>query len=228
MFRALRDELGVTIDHQPVQLAPVPTDDEIRCFYDAVWNTHKTADAVLVQTLLYTGVRAAELVAIRLDDVDLDNCRIHITNRTRGDRDVPFPPTFRDTLSSHTDQMRTRGASHLFESSWKKPYSTRGVRALFARYAHRAGLDQTMAPQRIRRYLFAWLKTRGLDDALIQPYSGHQNRSPLARHTPTATLDDAQPTYDTTIVDYPIQPNRPHTHRDRPPTRPPTAVRPGG
>lgn len=48
VFRALRDELGVTIDHQPAQLAPVPTDDEIRCFYDAVWNTHKTADAVLV------------------------------------------------------------------------------------------------------------------------------------------------------------------------------------
>ena len=135
-------------------------------------------------------------------------------------------PRSKHSKSSKPPRPRNRLSG--IRAALQKPYSTRGVRALFARYAHRAGLDQTMAPQRIRRYLFAWLKTRGLDDALIQPYSGHQNRSPLARHTPTATLDDAQPTYDTTIVDYPIQPNRPHTHRDRPPTRPPTAVRPGG
>ena len=35
---------------------------------------------VLIKTLLYTGVRVAELVAIRLDDVDLDTCRIRITH----------------------------------------------------------------------------------------------------------------------------------------------------
>jgi hypothetical protein len=28
-----------------------------------------------------------------------------------------------------------RGASHLFESSWKRPYSTRGVQAMLGRYA---------------------------------------------------------------------------------------------
>jgi integrase len=33
----------------------------------------------LITTLLYTGARVAELVKIRLDDVDLDACRIRIT-----------------------------------------------------------------------------------------------------------------------------------------------------
>lgn len=39
----------------------------------------------------------------------------------------------------------------LFESSWKKPYSTRGVRAMLARYADKAGLDLTPAAGTIRR-----------------------------------------------------------------------------
>jgi integrase/recombinase XerD len=44
--------------------------------------------------LLYIGVRFAELVAIRLGEVDLDACRIRITNGKGGkDRTVPFPTT---------------------------------------------------------------------------------------------------------------------------------------
>lgn len=176
VFRALRDELGVPVDHQPKRLARVPTDDEIRRFYDTVWQANKTADAVLAKTLLYTGVRVAELVAIGVDDIDFDSCRIHI-NSTRGrHRDVPFPRAFRDTLAGHADGMRARGATHLFESSWKKPYSTRGVRALLARYAQQAGLDHTMAPQQLRHYLLARL-------------SNH---------------DDTQPAYDAIITKFPI------------------------
>ena len=30
--------------------------------------------------------------------------------------------------------MRAKGATHLFESSWKKPYSDRGVRKILAGY----------------------------------------------------------------------------------------------
>ncbi|SKA24498.1 MULTISPECIES: hypothetical protein [Legionella] len=26
-------------------------------------------------------------------------------------------------------------------------------------------------------FLFTWLKKKGIDDALIQPYSGHENRA---------------------------------------------------
>jgi hypothetical protein len=51
-----------------------------------------------------------------------------------------------------------QGGAHLFESSWKKPYSTRGVRALLARYAAKAGLTHNMPPHRLRHFLFTWPK----------------------------------------------------------------------
>ncbi len=153
---------------------------EIRRYYETVWKQRRGGDVVLIKTLLYTGVRVAELVAIRLDDVDLDSCRIRITQGKGGkDRVVPFPPSFKETLALHMQGMCERGASHFFESSWKKPYSIRGVRAMLARYAHAVGIAHPISPHRLRHFLFTWFKTQGIDDALIQPYSRHARRQSL-------------------------------------------------
>jgi integrase/recombinase XerD len=204
VFRALRDELDIEVAREPKRLPYVPTEAEIKRYYQVVWTARRTGDIVLIKTLLYTGVRVAELVAIRLDEVDLDACRIRITQgKGAKDRSVPFPTSFKETLALHIDAQRAKGAAFLFESSWKKAYSTRGVRALLARYAHQAGLTHNMAPHRLRHFLFTWLKTQGIDDALIQPYSGHASRQSLEIYSRIA-LADAQDTYEGIIDQFPV------------------------
>jgi integrase/recombinase XerD len=111
--------------------------------------------------------------------------------------------TFKETLALHIDSQRAKGATFLIESSWKKPYSTRGVRAMLARYAARAGLQHSMPPHRLRHFLFTWLKTQGVGDALIQPYSGHASRTSLEVYSPLA-LAQAQQTYERAIIDFPV------------------------
>ncbi len=192
--RHLRAELGVDVAKAPKKLPYVPTEDEIRRYYQTVWTARRGGDIVLIKTLLYTGVRVAELVQIRLTDVYLDACRIRITQgKGAKDRYVPFPATFKETLALHISAAQGKGAIFLFESSWKKPYSTRGVRAMLARYSGRAGLARNMPPYRLRHFLFTWLKTQGIDDALIQPYSGHASRTSLEIYSRLA-LTDAQHT----------------------------------
>jgi integrase/recombinase XerD len=203
VFRHLRIELDVEVQREAKRLPYVPTEDEIR-YYETVWKERRGSDIVLIKTLLYTGVRVAELVAIRLDEVDLDACRIRITlGKGSKDRVVPFPASFKETLALHIATMRERSASHLFESSWKKPYSTRGVRAMLARYATSAGLAHPISPHRLRHFLFTWLKTQGIDDALIQPYSGHASRQSLEVYSRMA-LADAQQSYDEVIGRFPV------------------------
>ncbi|MGH3809999.1 MAG: tyrosine-type recombinase/integrase [Pseudonocardiaceae bacterium] len=204
VFRHLRDELGVQAAKTPATLPYVPSTDEIRRYYETVWTGRRTGDIVLIKTLLYTGVRVAELVKIRIDDIDLDACRIRITQGKGGkDRYVPFPAAFKETLALHIAALRGKDAVFLFESSWKKPYSTRGVRAMLARYADKAGLDHHMPPHRLRHFLFTWLKTQGIDDALIQPYSGHASRTSLEIYSKIA-LGSAQNTYDGVIDQFPV------------------------
>jgi hypothetical protein len=133
VFRHLRDDLGVQVTKAPKKLPYVPTEAEIRAFYDAVWKARRGSDVVLIKTLLYTGTRVAELVRIQIADVDLDGCRIRITQgKGAKDRYVPFPGAFKETLALHIDGQRRAGAAFLFESSWKRPYSDRGVRKILA------------------------------------------------------------------------------------------------
>jgi integrase/recombinase XerD len=194
VFRHLRAELDVEVQREAKRLPYVPTEDEVRRYYQTVWKERRGSDVVLIKTLLYTGVRVAELVAIRLDDVDLDACRIRITQgKGNKDRVVPFPSTFKETLGLHMDAMRHRGAVHLFESSWKKPYSTRGVRAMLARYAKLADMAHPVSRPAVS----------GIDDALIQPYSGHASRQSLEVYSRIA-LADAQHSYDQVIDRFPV------------------------
>jgi hypothetical protein len=57
VFRHLREELGVEIERAPKKLPYVPSEKEIRSFYEAVWIARRSQDVVMIKTLLYTGVR---------------------------------------------------------------------------------------------------------------------------------------------------------------------------
>ena len=116
---------------------------------------------------------------------------------------VPFPAAFKDTLAPHIAALREKGAVFVFESSWKKPYSTRGVRAMLARYAGKAGLDHNMPPHRFLHFLLTWLQTHGIDDALIQPHSGHASRTSLEIYS-KITLGSAQDAYESVIDQFPV------------------------
>ncbi len=85
----------------------------------------------------------------------------------------------------------------------KKPYSDRGVRKILTRYATTAGIEGPISPHRLRHFVFTWLKTQGIDDALIQPYSGHATRQSLEIYSRIA-LADAQQANEDAIWRYPV------------------------
>ena len=204
VFRFLRLELEVAVPGPSRHLPWVPSEVQVRAFYEAVWRVRHTTDLVLIRTFLYTGVRVSELVNLQLADVDLDACQIRV-NSGKGDKDrvVPFPMGFKETLALHLHQRTQTGGMSLFESSWKRRYSDRGVRRMFERYTALAGLDHALSPHKLRHFLLTWLKKQGLDDALIQPYSGHASRQSLEVYSRLA-LGDAQREYDRVIGHFPV------------------------
>jgi integrase len=54
-----------------------------------------------------------------------------------------------------------------------------------------------------RHLLFTWLRRRGIDDALVQPYSGHASRTSLEIYSRLAR-PDAQASYDDVIGQFPV------------------------
>jgi len=117
----------------------------------------------------------------------------------------PFPPVpFRELLALYMERMGDKGASYLFESVRKKRYTDRGIRKMLVRYATQAGITRSMSPHKWRHFLFTWLKKEGIDDALIQPYSGHATRQSLEVYS-KLSLADAQPSYNQAMERFPIQ-----------------------
>lgn len=100
-------------------------------------------------------------------------------------------------------ENRNRYSSSVFESSWSKPYSDRGIRKILEKYSKLAGMTKNISPHALRHFLFTWLKKKGIDDALIQPYSGHETRQSLEIYS-KLSLSDAQEVYDDNIKDFPI------------------------
>lgn len=103
----------------------------------------------------------------------------------------------------HAAETERKGATYLFESSWKEKYTDRGVRKILARYAQKASLERSISPHKMRHFLFTWLKKQGVDDALIQPYSGHQSRKSLEIYSLLA-IGEAQESYDEVMDRVPV------------------------
>lgn len=204
IFMYLRQELEVAVTAQPKKLPHVPTEDEIQKYYDVIWKSKNIQDILIIKVLIYTGIRVSELVRLKKLDVDQNGCQIRIiAGKGKKDRIVPFPKSFRETLVMYITTTSENKTSYLFESSWKKPYSDRGIRRILEKYSNLAGMQQNISPHKLRHFLFTWLKKRGIDDALIQPYSGHETRKSLEIYS-KLSLSEAQKIYEENIKNFPV------------------------
>jgi integrase/recombinase XerD len=204
VFYHLRQELDIKVTRAPKKLPDVPTEEEIERYYKAVWKSQNFQDMVIIKTFLYTGVRVSELIEIRLEDVDYERCQIRINSGKGGkDRIVPFPNSFKEVLAMHADRMRQSQAEYLFESSWKRKYTDRGVRKILSKYEEKAKIKRNISPHRLRHFLLTWLKKQGIDDSFIQPYSGHSTRQSLEVYS-KLSINEAQEKYNEVINQFPL------------------------
>jgi integrase/recombinase XerD len=182
LFRHLRRELKVTVpkkEQTKHTVTPISV-MELAQFYNTLKQESNNQNQIIIRTLLYTGIRVSELINILPEDVDLVKCQIRIQKGVRGqERMVLFPETFKEELKLHVLEINKK-ATYLFESSWKKPYTDRGIRKIMSVYSKKAGLKNNISPNTLRKFLLNWLKQQEVEDAMIQPYSGLVSRQSLA------------------------------------------------
>jgi len=204
VFQHLRKELHVVVTTESKKLPYVPTEAELRKYYEVVWQAKNIQDMIIIKTLLYTGIRVSELIRLTINDIDFDRFQMKIVaGKGKKDRIVPFPKSFREPLAMHVSNASKNNQISLFESSWKKPYSDRGIRKMLEKYSEIAGMSHTVSPHKLRHFLFTWLKSQGVDDALIQPYSGHETRASLEVYS-KLSLSNAQEAYNEKIKNFPV------------------------
>jgi integrase/recombinase XerD len=205
VFQHTRVLLAVRLDRQPKRLPELLTDTELVALYEAIWQTRQLTHLVMLKLLLFTGIRNAELVQLRLTDVDVQTCQVRITQgKGQKDRFVLVPTSFRGELAQYMERQRAQGARYLFESNRHQPYSTRRVRQIVKQYALAASIEKRVYPHLFRHQLITYLTKQGIMSPKLQLLSGHTTEQSLAVYRELA-LSDVAEDYQAAMQTFPVR-----------------------
>jgi site-specific recombinase XerD len=185
----------------PVILSP----DEVgRLIESAPTPFHRT----ILMTLYATGVRRAELVHLKVTDVDSERKVIHIHDgKGRKDRDVVLSPHLLNELRQHYRRLARKPSAWLFPGGrWHTadyPISDKVVWNACREAAKRADIRKALHPHTLRHCFATHLLESGVDLRTIQLLLGHSDLKQTAiyihvsqRHvSATASPLDALPMF---------------------------------
>jgi site-specific recombinase XerD len=184
-----RRKLGLRKPKRERKLPQLLPEADLKRFFRVIQECGDLQHEIMLKLLFYTAVRVSELVGIRVEDVDLQQCRIFINQGK--DRYILFPRGFRLVLRSH---LRANPQNrYLFESRRCTPFTPRRVQQIVQHYRDQAGIAQHVHPHLFRHQMLTYLTAQGLSDAQIQLISGHESKKSLEvyQHLSLETVEEA-------------------------------------
>jgi len=157
----------------PQRLPVVLSPEEVRQLIDGASNLFHRA---ILMTLYSTGMRRAELMHLKVNDIDSQRMVVRIRQGKGGkDRDVPLSLTLLQTLREYWLWMKPQ--TYLFPSNHKIRkglcISGKGVFEICRASAKRAGIKKKIGPHTLRHSFATHLVDSGADLRTIQLLLGH-------------------------------------------------------
>lgn len=142
-------------------------------------------DATLILIAYRHGLRVSELVALRWDQVDLEQGLLHVSRLKNG---VPSTHPLRGTEIRALRRLRRelRISPYIFTTERRGAMTDSSVRKIIARAGDRAQLDFPIHPHTLRHACGFKLANEGHDTRAIQHYLGHRNIQHTVRYTELA------------------------------------------
>ena len=149
-------------------------------------NRHGHRDATMVLVAYRHGLRPAEAIALRWDQIDFRHGQIHVA-RVKGSAASVHPLTGRELRALRRLQREQDPRSpFVFTSERGAPFATGGFRTSIARLGKAAGLDFRVHPHMLRHACGYKLANDGVDTRSLQAYLGHKNIQHTVRYTELA------------------------------------------
>jgi type 1 fimbriae regulatory protein FimB/type 1 fimbriae regulatory protein FimE len=143
-------------------------------------NRNGQRDATMILIAFRHGLRAAELVDLRRDQIELGrNACLHVRRVKNG---------IATTHPLQGDEMRAlralkRESTFVFTSERGTPFSRAGFAKMVARLGREAGFKFGVHPHMLRHACGYALANRGHDTRALQAYLGHKNIQHTVRYT---------------------------------------------
>ncbi len=191
-FQPLRDSrlLSLPGPKVPQRLPRVLTVDEAWALAESPSGKDffSLRDRLALELLYSSGLRASELCALRLEDVNLETRILRVKGKGRKERLVPFGrralAIFKTYLPVRESFLKDRGLSSplVFLNRYGRPLSPRSLQRLVKNYARSLGLEE-VHPHVLRHSFATHLLESGADLRSIQEMLGHRRLSTTERYT---------------------------------------------
>lgn len=139
-------------------------------------------DTAMLEVLYGAGLRISELVALDVDDVDLDEGVVLVRSGKGGKgRMVPLGSAARKALDDYLVQTRPelatrgRGGAALFLNSRGGRLGRQGAWKVLKQHASTAGLDRVVSPHTLRHSFATHMLDAGADIRVVQELLGHSS-----------------------------------------------------
>lgn len=164
----------------------------------------------IIELMYASGLRASEVVGMKLGDVDRSRQVIHILGKGKKERYVPFHELALECLDRYLDEARfslmvnaKEKHQYVFVNKNGNPLTTRGLRDILDRMALNTGIGRRLHPHAIRHTFATHLLDQGAELRFVQEMLGHSNLSTTQIYT-HVSKEKLRKTYD---VSHPLSNN---------------------
>ncbi len=146
-------------------------------------------DQAILELFYASGIRVSELVALDVQDVDLQAGTLRVHGKGKRQRQAFFGPTAQQALTAYLEarQPKTPEQMALFLNHRGDRLSTRGVQLLVKKHCRRTGLSPSTSPHTLRHAFATHLLDSGADLRSIQEFLGHKRLSTTQLYTHVST-----------------------------------------
>jgi len=186
---------GLAAMRTPKPLQPVPTEEEMEILLAQpdVSTPTGVRDRALLETAYSTGVRSQELLALRVESLDLAAGRARVLGKGSRERMVPLGAEAVRWLQSYLEQARPALARKDADSLWLGTYGQaldeNALHQIMLRHRTAPGIVTRIGLHSIRRACATHMLRRGASPAAIQILLGHASMQHLSQYLRLSLAD---------------------------------------
>lgn len=141
-------------------------------------------DQAIIHLLISTGMRASELLALNMQDIDLKNRVVHVFGKGKKERIIPFTEKCRDSVKIYLEDLRPmllakkiggEPSNALILSSKGDRLSVRGLEYVLKSIEKKTCINLRLHPHKMRHTFATYLLEKGADLRFIQELMGHES-----------------------------------------------------
>jgi len=144
--------------------------------------TEAKRDKTMLEVLYATGLRASELMALNVEDIDLKAGNVHCSGQSSKARVIPIDEYIMQVVKEYIDIIRPELLSNeeeaaLFLNRRGERLTRQGFWQIVQGYADKAGLSSKVTPRSLRHSFAAHKLKGGADLESVQQLLGHAHIS---------------------------------------------------